>query len=188
MNLIVDDDTASCERMKELLVLCGINAHETETSSDPEAALEHILRGDYDIVFLDVDMPRMNGIELIRSLREQRYEGCVIFTTGHEKYAVEALRNAAADYLLKPVDLDELKAALKRYRENRSRRPKNFDKLSAYGLTRRQVEIAKRIFEGKTSAEIAEDLFLSKHTVDTHRRTILRKTGCKNTTELFRLL
>lgn len=154
----------------------------------PLRALDKLSCSRYELIFLDVDMPQMSGIELLKTIRKNGYEGCVIFTTAYDSYAIEALRGEALDYLLKPVALDELKAALKRYEQREEKELKNFDKLLDYGITRRQMQIAKRIFEGKTSTEIAYDLFLSKHTVDTHRRTILRKTGCKNTTELFRLL
>ena len=188
MNLVVDDDPLACKRLRELLVICGARKKEVAVENCPLKARERILQGDYELVFLDVDMPKLDGISLLKSLREQGHTAAVIFTTAHESFAIEALRQEALDYLLKPVDTDELRAALKRFREQSRREVKNFDKLLDMGLSRRQVEIARRIFEGKTSADIAEDLFLSKHTVDTHRRTILRKTGCRNTTELFRLL
>lgn len=188
MKLIVDDDIHACERLKQLLLQCGVPEEEIETETDPLCALNKLSRTRYEIVFLDVDMPQMTGTELLNTIRKNGYEDCVIFTTAYDSYAIEALRGKALDYLLKPVASDELQAALRRFEQHEAKALKNFDKLLDYGITRRQLQIAKRIFEGKNSHEIAEDLFLSKHTVDTHRRTILRKTGCKNTTELFRLL
>lgn len=171
-----------------MLIACGESEQEITIEKFPRKARELIATQEFDLVFLDVEMPRMNGMELLKAIRSDGYVGQVIFSTSHEKYSIDALRAEALDYLLKPVMHQELKDALDRFYSKRRAYEKNFDTLLDHGLTIRQVEIARRIFQGKTSAQIADELFLSKHTVDTHRRNILKQTGCRSTTELFRLL
>ena len=63
-----------------------------------------------DVVFLDVEMPQMNGFEMLQQLSTIPFE--VIFTTGYDAYAIKAIRFSALDYLLKPIDKDELKKAV----------------------------------------------------------------------------
>lgn len=69
------------------------------------------------LVFLDVEMPGGDGFELLKRLG--RWDFDVIFTTGHSHYAIQAIRFSALDYLVKPVQADELKAAIDRHRERR---------------------------------------------------------------------
>lgn len=188
MKLIVDDNEDACARLRSMLIACGEQESELVTECFPRKARELIASKDFELVFLDVEMPRMSGMELLTTIRKDGYTGHVIFSTSHESYTIDALRADALDYLLKPVSHEELKNALDRFYSKRRAYEKNFEKLAEYGLTTRQIEIARRIFQGKTSAQIADELFLSKHTVDTHRRNMLKATGCKSTTELFRLL
>lgn len=188
MYLIIDDQRQACLRLKQILVECGVSSSDLFYETDPFKALDAISQNNFELIFLDIEMPRMDGLTLWRELKERNCPSHIICTTAHDRYAIEALREQAVDYLLKPVESTELVKALKRYYEQVGAQAKDFQKLIHHGLSVRQVEIAKRIFEGKTSAEIGEELFLSKHTVDTHRRNILRQTGCSNTTELFKLL
>lgn len=85
------------------------------TSNDP--VLAHLLISEHkpEVLFLDVEMPRLNGIDLLKMIPDRRFE--VVFTTAYEKYAVEAIKASAADYLVKPFSIDDLSDALKRCRE-----------------------------------------------------------------------
>jgi two-component system LytT family response regulator len=73
-------------------------------------AREAIRRHEPDLVFLDIEMPRGNGFELLDELHARRFE--VVFTTAHEQYAIRAIKAAALDYLLKPINGRELAAAV----------------------------------------------------------------------------
>ena len=63
-----------------------------------------------DIVFLDIEMPRMDGFDMLLRLPQKKFD--LIFTTAYDQYAIKAIRYAAFDYLLKPIDIEELKAAV----------------------------------------------------------------------------
>src|SRR4030095_8595639 len=70
-----------------------------------------------DLVFLDIEMPDMSGFDMLNRLDEIPFE--IIFITSFDHYAIKAIRYSALDYLLKPVDVDELKNAVDRFREKR---------------------------------------------------------------------
>ncbi len=168
--LLVDDDPLALERMESLLELTG-RTTVLQKISNPEEAVREIRKTEPDLVFLDVEMPGMSGFEVVQLVRLHNCFPTFIFVTGYDQYAIKAIKAEAFDYLLKPVDLDELNECLTRYIENR--RPdyfRRFDRLSD-----REKEIQRLVAEGKTSTEIANILYISKNTADTHRRNIRKK-------------
>lgn len=80
------------------------------TFSSAAEGLQAIAEHKPDVVFLDVEMPRMNGFEMLERLVDIPFD--VIFTTGYDEYAIKAIRFSALDYLLKPIDKEELKKAV----------------------------------------------------------------------------
>lgn len=133
-------------------------------------------------------MPGKNGFDLWQELKTKVPQCAVVVTTAHDAYMLKALRLRMVDYLQKPIILEELSAALKRCESVLKESSKIWDKLKSYGVTERQLEVIKLAHQGYTSQQIGEELFLSKHTVDTHRRNVLKLTQCSNIAELNRLL
>jgi two-component system, LytTR family, response regulator len=82
-----------------------------------DAAIEVLKNFEPDIVFLDVEMPHKNGFQFLMEISEPSFD--VIFTTAYNQYAIQAIRFSALDYLLKPVDPDELQAAVQRHLEKK---------------------------------------------------------------------
>jgi DNA-binding LytR/AlgR family response regulator len=80
----------------------------------PGIAIEYLRNNRVDLIFLDVNMPEMSGIELLRSLKALPF---VIFTTAYQQYALESYQFEAIDYLLKPIDLDSFQNAINRVRK-----------------------------------------------------------------------
>ena len=93
------------------------------TSNDPQEALSRLPEVKPDLLFLDVEMPLMNGFELLEKLVNPSFE--VIFTTAHSQYAVKAFKTKAINYLLKPIDDQELKESILTWKENKKHSPKN---------------------------------------------------------------
>ncbi|VAX21186.1 Two-component transcriptional response regulator, LuxR family [hydrothermal vent metagenome] len=188
--IICDDEKDALDRTESLLSkLDSINV--VAKYQDPEEAIKQIPCFDCDIVFIDVEMPRKTGFDVIKELREQNINPTFIFVTGYNQYAIKAIRAAAFDYLLKPIDIDELKETIDRYRVDREERnnkdiPQRL--IEEYSLTPREIEILKLISDGKTSQQIGEMLYISKTTVDTHRRNILEKTQMKSINDLINQL
>ena len=92
------------------------------------------------IIFLDIEMPRMNGFEMLSEIEEKNFH--IIFTTAYDQYAIKAIRFAAFDYLLKPVDIEELQAAVKKVKTVGSLAEK-----ATASNTARQVELLKQNME-----------------------------------------
>ncbi len=184
---ILDDEPHAIDRLENLLEkVRPLKVAGRETR--PEKAIESILEIQPEIVFLDIVMGGMTGFEVIEALREKGTHPTFIFVTAHENYSIHAIKKAAFDYLLKPVDINELKETIRRYENVRPVRKhhSNGNTVSFDCLSDREKEIVHFLVKGKTSREIGKILYLSKNTIDTHRRNILEKTGLKSTTDLVR--
>ncbi len=181
--IIIDDEEAGIANMERLLGYCD-DIKVVAKTKNPEKAVELITEKKPDILFLDVEMPRMSGFEVLEITRNQGLNPVVIFTTGYNQYAIKAIKAQAFDYLLKPIVLDELKETIARLSEHIPGFQR-FNSEITNNLSPREIEILEMLIQGKTSKEIAEILFISKTTVDTHRRNLLEKTNCRSTSELL---
>jgi two-component system response regulator HydG len=122
--LVVDDEAGTRAAMKSLLESQG---YEVDQAADGSAALERMVELPPDLVVTDLDMPVMNGMQLLEALRERGQDVPVIVATSAAELrsAVEAMRAGATDYLTKPVDFDALVLALERAIEHRDVRIEN---------------------------------------------------------------
>ncbi|MCW3118124.1 MAG: DNA-binding response regulator [Chitinophagaceae bacterium] len=152
-----------------------------------------------DVVLMDISMPGMDGVELCAVMKE-KYPGIFILglsTFNQGLYIKKMMENGASGYILKNSSKEELlKAihtvnnggiffsgeagdALKEYQKS--------SKIQLPELSRREKEILGLIAEGYTNPQIAEKIFLSPFTVDSHRKNLLAKLNVKNTASLIRL-
>lgn len=182
--VIVDDEAISRKRLEHVAGFCE-RIEIVASLSDSEKAVAVILDMKPDILLLDVEMPKMSGFDILDAINEIGFSPAVIFITAYDKYAIKAIKTKAFDYLLKPITIDELQLAINRYISEHDIDSKQniLD-----GLSVRELEVLKLLTKGKSSKDIAEELFVSKNTVDTHRRKILEKTGAKTTAELIAMI
>ena len=164
------------------------------TASNGEELTELMLVRRADVVILDINMPKMNGIQCTEWIKKN-FPKCkvIILTMFPEKTYIEQLIKAGADgCLLKSRGSKDLLEAIDRVVADRS----YFDTVQdfqapndhpVYNLSEREIEIIKLIVNGDTSAEIAEKLFLSEHTVKTHRKNIFRKMDINSISQLTTL-
>lgn len=111
--IVVDDESAALETLCLLLGQhCGDLVHVEGCARSVAEARQLVQQVRPEVLFVDVEMPGESGFELVRSMPPQ--EMAVIFVTAHEHYAIQALRMSAVDYLLKPVNPAELRAAVER--------------------------------------------------------------------------
>lgn len=110
--VIVDDEPYCCESLVTLLERYCPGVKVADICYSGEAALSAIQEQQPQILFLDIEMPRMNGFEMLEKLPEIHFE--IIFTTSYDQYAIKAIRFSALDYLLKPVDREELQRAVQK--------------------------------------------------------------------------
>jgi two-component system LytT family response regulator len=107
---LVDDEPLAIERLERLLA--GFDGlHIAGSATDPAAALDYLNREAIDVLFLDIQMPGMNGFELLSRLNEQPF---VVFTTAYDEYALRAFQTNSIDYLVKPIEVDQLARAIKK--------------------------------------------------------------------------
>lgn len=107
---IVDDSPFAMQALETLLQKKFPHIIIDKTFTDPLAAVPYLKKNPVSLLFLDVQMPGLNGFELLEKIGG--FKGHVIFTTSHDKFAAQAFRYHALDYLVKPVELKELKEAL----------------------------------------------------------------------------
>lgn len=109
--VIVDDEPPSLRKLEKQLTESGM-AKVTGAFLRPAQALDFLCENDVDAVFLDVEMPDMNGVELASRILDFRKNIAVVFVTAYNQYAVEAFRVNALDYLLKPVSTERMMETL----------------------------------------------------------------------------
>ena len=171
--VVVDDEVRALRRM-EILLKNFPEIEVLELLYDADQAIKFIIENEPDIVFLDIEMPGKTGLEIAEELNKNVLHTRIIFVSSYDHYAIKAIKNHAFDYLLKPVDIDDLKASIERFKAQ-----------TLSHLNRREYKVISLIAKGKSSKEIGDVLHLSNHTVDTYRRNILEKTECKNAAELI---
>jgi two-component system LytT family response regulator len=113
--VILDDETRGSKLLSQKLQSFEDELQVVGIFNEPAKALSAIIALDPDVLFLDVEMPGINGFQFLERLGSFSFE--VIFTTAYDSYTLEALRLSAVDYLMKPVDEDDLKTAITRLRK-----------------------------------------------------------------------
>ena len=108
--IIIDDEVHCVDTLSMQLADCCPEVEVTDVCVSAKKGLEAIERSKPDIVFLDIEMPVMNGFEMLEHFKKIPF--AVIFTTSYDQYAIKAIRFSALDYLLKPIDEEELVNAI----------------------------------------------------------------------------
>ncbi len=193
---LVDDHTLFRSGLRWLLESSG-RCNVVLEASDGEELIENLPPEGYDVVLLDIDMPRMNGIEAARRAVE-KVPGIKIIALsmhGDEEYYFRMVAEGVKGFLLKNSAFDEVMSAIEAVASGGSHFSRELlfslvDSLkSAAGheadtLSAREQEILLLICKGLSNQEIADKLFISKRTVDKHRANILDKTSCRGTASL----
>lgn len=117
--LIIDDEANSRNTLRQLLQRLCPDVEILAEATQAEEGLTLIRVLNPDLIFLDIEMPGKNGFDLISALQPQTVH--VIFTTAFHQYAVKAFRFSAIDFLLKPIDPDELVSAVTKFRERQQK-------------------------------------------------------------------
>jgi two-component system LytT family response regulator len=110
--LVIDDENRTRDLIAKMINSFELDIKAISDGESVVSGLKAIEEHNPDIVFLDIQMPDGTGFDLLRSLPNKSFE--VIFITAHEEFAIKAIKFSALDYILKPIDADELKAAVER--------------------------------------------------------------------------
>lgn len=111
--LVVDDEAPARSELRFLLADAG-GVEVVGEASNAIEALQLIKAFPYDVIFLDIDMPSLSGMQLAEVLAGLAKPPAIVFVTAHSEHAVKAFEVAAADYLVKPVEIDRLRLAIER--------------------------------------------------------------------------
>ncbi|MEQ9262924.1 MAG: response regulator transcription factor [Owenweeksia sp.] len=199
--LIVDDHQMFIDGIRSLLRKFK-RFNIVADANSGNAALEIIqARQDIDLVMTDISMPEMNGVELVKSIKSDFPAiKVLVLSMYHEKDAVDEIIMAEAEgYVLKNTGKQELANALDKIVDGGTHYSSQvintmFSKVkeerairaSLQNLSEREIEVLKLITEELSSQEIGDKLFISKRTVDSHRKNLLQKTNTKTVVGLIK--
>jgi len=198
--IIADDHEIVRRGLRSLLE--SHNCKLVAEAADGLAAAQAVEKLKPALLFLDLNMPRLHGLEVLKQVRTTSPNTRVIVLSMHndEPYVIEALRAGASAYLLKGSESEEIAQALKEVMAGRrylsaplsewainalaTRTADTSDPLAT--LSPREREVLQLATEGYGNPEIAEKLFISPRTAETHRTNLMRKLGLQSQTDLVR--
>jgi two-component system, NarL family, invasion response regulator UvrY len=196
--LIADDHTIFREGLKHILAEYPDLVVADEANNGQEV-LDKIWKNNYDMVLLDITMPGMTGLEVLKQLKNDKPKLPVLILSMHpeEQYAVRVLRAGASGYLTKESAPDELIVAIRKISQGRKyitsslaeRLASEFEADSEKPLhdilSDREYQVLRMIAAGKTVKHIAKELSLSIKTVSTYRTRIMEKMNMKTNAEVM---
>jgi DNA-binding NarL/FixJ family response regulator len=197
--LIVEDHPIVSESLERIITESDLNV-QCLLASNAAKGLAHLNGSRFDLILLDLNLPDMNGIEFCK-IAKSRFPGQKILaiTTIAQRHVVEKMLEQGADgFILKTSDVDDIVGGIRHVLSGKSiylgkgvkdlmkGNPNSGNDLPM--ITRRESEILKLIADGLTNQEIANNLFISTFTVDSHRKNLLLKFNAKNTATLVKIV
>jgi len=195
--LIADDHSIVREGLKQYVkTLAEVKLIDEAVNGND--AWTKIKDGEYDLVILDVSMPGMSGLDVLRNIKERNLPTRVLILSVHpqEQYAIHAFKMGASGYLSKESAFEELTLAIKKIASGGRYIASAFaEKLAFNGydpetrmlhekLSEREFQVMVMLARGKSLTEISKEIFISCKTVSTYRARILEKLGMKKNAEL----
>jgi two-component system response regulator FixJ len=189
---VIDDDSVVRDALRALFALEGFDVHCFENGahflSTPRAE-------NPGCVILDVQMPALSGLEVLRQLRDENYPAPVVMISGQSdiSIAVEAMKCGAYDFIEKPLDISNflirVKEAAATQQGGRSdTQPATAASLAEQILTPRERDVLYQITDGASNKEAGRHLGISPRTVEVHRARIMDKLGARNAADLVRIV
>ena len=190
--LIVEDHGIVALGLKTLL---ATNSALATINSVPTAkqAIEMSVEHHFDLYIIDVELPDMTGIDLVKSLKTLSPDAAFIFHTVHDElWTLRQMMDSGADAIvMKSDDTTELLTAISQIMDGGSYFSSNYRQaceqmLRYQELSKREIEVLQLIAEGLMTRDIAQRLFVSDNTIEFHRKRIMRKLGASNMAQLVK--
>ena len=187
--MITDDHSMIREGLKNLLELDG-DIEVIAEAVDGEDCLDKLLTVTPDVLLLDINMPKMNGLEVLKKLKERKSKVKVLVLTVHNEteYLMKAVEIGINGYVLKDSESAELKKAICAINDgenyiqpslipslNSKMIEKNEDEIKIESLTKRELQVLKELAIGKFNRDIAKEMEISERTVKNHISIIFKK-------------
>ena len=118
-SIIIDDEPKALKSLTWELSNFSNEIEVKATFKDPEKALIYLAENEIDCLFLDIEMPTMDGFQFLSKLDSPNF--AIVITTAYNEYAIKALKKDAIDYLLKPIDRDDLKETIEKIKKHSSK-------------------------------------------------------------------
>ena len=191
--MITDDHSMIREGLKNLLELYG-----DIEAVDGEDCLDKLLTVTPDVLLLDINMPKMNGLEVLKKLKERKSKVKVLVLTVHNEteYLMKAVEIGINGYVLKDSESAELKKAIYAINDgenyiqpslipslNSKMIEKNEDEIKIESLTKRELQVLKELAIGKFNRDIAKEMEISERTVKNHISSIFKKLDVTDRTQ-----
>ena len=195
--LLVDDHDLVLQGLKRIVECSLPEIKNVCTASSGQEALLLIASQRFNLFVLDMELPDISGMDIIVRIREKDPQARIIVNTMHEEiWFIKNLIQCSVDGILfKSIDSTKIAEAIRRvldgetyycpYAEHVRARMKRSDEGRREELTLRELDVLKRISEGKNTQEIAQELCVSTNTVDTHRRHLMDKLDARNVADLI---
>jgi FixJ family two-component response regulator len=189
--MVIDDEVNVVKALTRLLNSAGYEASGTQSSRD---FLDNHLMDDIDCILMDLDMPDIDGIELQGKLSCEYKSWPIIFVSGHAdiQKSVTAMKGGAVDFLTKPVDADDLFAALNAALTEVDKKRLEREELAALrsrfeGLTPREKQVFEGVVAGLLNKQIAVQLGTAEKTVKVQRAQVMQKMSAHSFADLVRM-
>lgn len=203
INIMLADDHPIVRQGLKALLESEQNLHLVGEAGDGLEAVRLAIRLKPDVLITDVMMPGLNGLEVTRQVTKSLPQTKVVILSMYtdDSYVLEALKNGAAGYVLKDSQAADLVQAIREVAAGKKylSPPLSEREIELYAqrfesvpsdpyelLTTREREVLQLVAEGRTSSEIAQQLFISPRTAEGHRANLMRKLGIQNNAELVR--
>ena len=195
---IVDDHPMVVAGLHSLLMQLG-NLEVSGAVSNAFEAIPFLKKNHVDVILLDINLPDISGIDLCKKIHKEFPEIKIIgiSTFSERSYISRMIENGASGYLIKSASKEEIAEAIDTVLKDKMYLSVSMEHIAKPlsilpsdhlpALTKREKEILKLISEGMTNNQIAEKLFISSLTVDSHRKNLLTKLHANNTASLVRL-
>ena len=195
--MITDDHSMIREGLKSLLELDG-DIEVIAEAENGEECLQKLLTVKPDVLLLDINMPKMNGLEVLKSLKDAKSKVKVLVLTVHNEteYLMKAVEIGINGYVLKDSESAELKKAIftiydgENYIQpslipalNSKMIEKNEDEIKLESLTQRELQVLKELAVGKFNRDIAKEMEISERTVKNHISSIFKKLDVTDRTQ-----
>lgn len=197
--LIADDHAIVREGLKQVLAGADDIVVSGE-AADGHEVLERTREGDWDVLVLDMNMPGLSGIDLIKRVKAHRPDAKVLVLSmhGEDQYALRTLRAGAAGYLTKGSAPDVIASAIARVAAGGRHISRNLAETLAFELdpyrdraphellSERETQVLRKLASGMSIADIASQLCVSANTVSTYKHRLMQKLRVANNAELLR--